>query len=312
MAIVVLGVVMLGAAEYYTAKPNFCASCHIMEPYYESWKKDAHGGHFNVACVDCHYAPGERTTINAKLRGLSQVVSYFSGRYGQTRPRAYVAQESCMTSNCHGDGQFMDKPLKIGTVEFKHSKHLKHSEGDEQPHRDRLAVLTRQLQETLGTERFAEMHTLARQTGPAETRDAAMARLAANWDVKIDRPLLAEFSRLEHRAVQIAQRQSLQCTDCHSSGIQTTTAFQTKGQAHFRVQESSCYTCHFKNQGFNTGTSECMLCHTPPQGTITVHEELPEAVRERLGAPALGKEPVRMDHTQIVARKWTADLATPT
>ena len=130
-----------------------------------------------------------------------------------------------------------------------------------------------------------------------------MARLVASWDVKIDRPILAEFTRLEHRAVQIAQLQSLQCTDCHSSGFQTTTAFQTKGQAHFRVQESSCYTCHFKNQAFNAGTAECMLCHAPPQGTITVHEGLDEGVRKRLGAPKLGQEPIRMDHSQIVARK---------
>ncbi len=125
-----LGGTLLGVAEHHTAQPNFCASCHIMEPYYNTWKQDTHGGRLGVACVDCHYAPGQRTTVNARLRGLSQVTSYFSGRYGKGCPRAHVAPESCMTSACHGNRVFMDKPLQIGTVIFKHSKHLKHTEED--------------------------------------------------------------------------------------------------------------------------------------------------------------------------------------
>ena len=60
-------------AEYKTSQPQFCSSCHIMEPYYETWEADVHGAKLEVACVDCHYAPGERTTLKAKFRGLSQV-----------------------------------------------------------------------------------------------------------------------------------------------------------------------------------------------------------------------------------------------
>jgi nitrate/TMAO reductase-like tetraheme cytochrome c subunit len=80
VAFIVLGAVLVAAAEYHTAKPQFCASCHIMTPYYESWQKDMHGGKLEVACVECHYAPGERTTVKAQLRGLSQVASYIGGR----------------------------------------------------------------------------------------------------------------------------------------------------------------------------------------------------------------------------------------
>ena len=55
-----------------------------------------------------------------------------------------------MTSACHGNGIFMDKPLQVGTVSFKHSKHLKHTDQDEQPTRDRLAAVTKQLEQQLG------------------------------------------------------------------------------------------------------------------------------------------------------------------
>ena len=57
-----------------------------MVPYYETWQADLHGGKLDIACVECHYAPGERTTLKAKFRGLSQVASYFSGRYGARAP----------------------------------------------------------------------------------------------------------------------------------------------------------------------------------------------------------------------------------
>ncbi|MFI5455949.1 MAG: cytochrome c3 family protein [Isosphaerales bacterium] len=299
----VLGGTFIGVAEHYTAQPNFCASCHVMEPYYTTWKQDIHGGRLGIACVDCHYAPGERTTLTAKLRGLSQVTSYFSGRYGKTRPRAHVAVESCMTSACHGDGSFMDKPLQVGTVTFRHSKHLKHTAQDEQPARDRLAALTKQLEQQLGRERFAQLNDAARQIGPAEERADAMSRLCQQWNVKVDRQVLAEFFQLEHRTVRISQLHSLQCVDCHANNVQSLAPAITGGQHHFRVQKSSCYTCHFNNQAFNTGTAECMRCHTPPQKTITVHDQLRKDVREKLGRSDLGQKAVRMDHSEIVARK---------
>ena len=123
--LLLLGGALLALAEYQTSKPEFCGSCHVMKPYYESWQADLHGGK-GVACIECHYAPGERTTIGAKLRGLSQVSSYVSGRYGKSRPRAHVDNQSCLTSNCHGDKRFMDKEIPLtSTVKFVHAKHLR-------------------------------------------------------------------------------------------------------------------------------------------------------------------------------------------
>src|ERR1700741_5209421 len=89
--LLLLGATLVGVAELKTSQAQFCASCHIMEPYYASWQADLHGGKLDVACVECHYAPGERTTLKGKLRGLSQGTSYVSGRYGATRPRAHVS-----------------------------------------------------------------------------------------------------------------------------------------------------------------------------------------------------------------------------
>ena len=37
------------------------------------------------------------------------------------------------------------------------------------------------------------------------------------------------------------------------------------------MKTSSCFTCHFTNENFNTGTGRCQLCHTLPTGKIPVH-----------------------------------------
>src|SRR5262245_29612472 len=54
-----VGAAGLAGAEYWTSRPSFCGSCHVMDPYYESWSHDTHGAKIGALCVDCHYAPGE-------------------------------------------------------------------------------------------------------------------------------------------------------------------------------------------------------------------------------------------------------------
>ena len=42
-------------AYTYSMSPTFCYSCHLMEPYYESWQRSSHS---EVTCVQCHFEPG--------------------------------------------------------------------------------------------------------------------------------------------------------------------------------------------------------------------------------------------------------------
>src|SRR5262245_16565692 len=294
---------LLGVAEHETAKPDFCGSCHIMDPYHESWEADMHGGKLEVACVDCHYAPGERTTIKAKLRGLSQVASYVSGRYGATRPRAHVSNDSCMTSKCHGDQKFMDKSIRLGTVQFTHAKHLKRSTDDEQRHEARLKELQGRLKSSVGDVRFAELESVAQEAGPADERYDRLVAIAAPTDSAVDRETLIEFSQLLHRGVRLAQLSDLQCTNCHSYHSPTLGTPAAKPEHHFQVQTTTCFTCHFNNEAFNTGTNSCLMCHSPPQGDIMVHKELTAESSEKLKAPELAAKPVKMNHADILAQK---------
>jgi nitrate/TMAO reductase-like tetraheme cytochrome c subunit len=301
--VLLLGSSLVGYAEHKTSQPQFCNSCHIMGPYYDTWTADLHGAKLDVACVECHYAPGEQNTLKAKFRGLSQVTSYFSGRYGATRPRAHVSNASCMTAQCHGDLKFMDKPLLLGTAKFVHSRHLKPQPEREKRNAERLAELEKLLKTKLGGPRYNDLNATASESGPADARYAKLVAMCGQWDARVERATLVEFSQLRHRAVRVGQLSELQCTNCHAYHATDQTTAHGKAGQHFQVSTSTCFTCHFNNESFNTGTSACMTCHTPPQQEITVHAEMLGKGGENADPQAPATELVKMNHAEILAKK---------
>lgn len=304
LVLIAIGAALLAGAEYHTSQPNFCGSCHIMEPYYASWKADIHGANLDVACVDCHYAPGERTTINAKLRGLSQVASYFSGRYGATRPRAHVSNDSCMTAKCHGDQRFMDKTIELGTVRFVHATHLQLNKASQESVQKELDDLSKSLRTAVGEERFGQMEAVANGSGPHETRVDKLANLAIASGANVERSDLEKFSQLNHRRVRTAQLADIQCTNCHSYSSERNGRDGSSPAHHFSVNTTACYTCHFNNEGFNTGTNTCLMCHKQlPAGEIIVHKELSAAEGQKLQSPELAAKTVTMNHQAILERQ---------
>ncbi|HEU4941073.1 MAG TPA: cytochrome c3 family protein [Candidatus Eisenbacteria bacterium] len=101
-----------------TSQPSFCGgTCHIMKPYYESWR---HSSHKNVACVECHIPPGVNAEIKKKYEALSMVASYFTGTYG-TKPWTEIEDAACL--RCHERRLIMGKEM-LGDVQFDHSAHL--------------------------------------------------------------------------------------------------------------------------------------------------------------------------------------------
>ena len=103
--VVIVSIAVLGliGTEYYTSRPAFCGSCHIMTTYYNSWEKSKHGEE-GIACVECHYAPGEKRTLKAKFKGLGQLFSYLSVGDTEVRKPTRVSDLSCITSKCHPKG----------------------------------------------------------------------------------------------------------------------------------------------------------------------------------------------------------------
>jgi nitrate/TMAO reductase-like tetraheme cytochrome c subunit len=121
---------MVGGAAFaeYSMQPDFCRSCHIMEPYYQAWHQSSHR---NVSCADCHFEPGLGNTFKGKFQASSQAVKYITGTYG-SKPHAEVRDSSCMRSGCHErrllEGKVnWDVTAQNGqkiTIRFDHTPHL--------------------------------------------------------------------------------------------------------------------------------------------------------------------------------------------
>ncbi len=104
---------MVGAAGWYTSRPQFCNSCHNMEPYYKSWQESSHK---DVTCIECHFPPGVGGKVRGKMLGLVQLMKYVTGSAG-TRPSAEIPDASCLRSGCH------ESRLLSGRVDF-HAKEV--------------------------------------------------------------------------------------------------------------------------------------------------------------------------------------------
>jgi nitrate/TMAO reductase-like tetraheme cytochrome c subunit len=104
--------VFLIAAVEFTSHSGFCASCHYMTPFFESWEQSSHS---EFECSECHYPPGGGISgiLRKKIEGLVMVGRYWTKLYVKSKPWAEIKDESCLKAGCH------DKRLLEGTVDFK-------------------------------------------------------------------------------------------------------------------------------------------------------------------------------------------------
>src|SRR5512140_65643 len=86
------GIVALLVFVQISSTPTFCGTCHLMKPYYQSWKASKHN---KIACVECHISPGLTAEVRKKYEALSMVAKYFTATYS-TKPWAEVDDAACL------------------------------------------------------------------------------------------------------------------------------------------------------------------------------------------------------------------------
>ena len=87
------------SGTFYSSRPSSCSQCHVMNKYFESWKKSSHG---NVGCLACHQQPGVAGFLIRNLGQLRYIPwlirqTAFPGEAGPIR--AVVSDDSC--NRCH-------------------------------------------------------------------------------------------------------------------------------------------------------------------------------------------------------------------
>ena len=123
IALIIMVSIALVATEKMlelTENPAFCGkNCHIMRPYYDSWRGSSHN---DVRCVDCHYEPGLIGHVKGKINGLMQFYSYettveeYSGKL-----YAKVMDKNCLV--CH-EKRIFSSDVGFMEVNFSHKNHL--------------------------------------------------------------------------------------------------------------------------------------------------------------------------------------------
>jgi hypothetical protein len=112
------GIIAMLALLQVSSSPLFCGSvCHIMKPYYQSWK---HSKHNKIACVECHISPGIGAEARKKFEASAMVVKYITATYG-TKPWAEVDDAACL--RCH-ERRLLEGRVTFHGVQFDHRPHL--------------------------------------------------------------------------------------------------------------------------------------------------------------------------------------------
>lgn len=108
--IFVLGITAAAAGLKASENPRFCASCHIIEPYYQSWKEGpllaAKHSAENVNCTDCHQA-----TVAEKMH---EGFAYVTGQYADPLKERIATREDCL--KCHQD----DWQQTVAATQYDH------------------------------------------------------------------------------------------------------------------------------------------------------------------------------------------------
>lgn len=113
--------ISIGAIQY-TSTSGFCAACHYMKPYFESWETSSHK---DAKCSACHYPPGGgiQGTLRKKIEGLVMVGRYWTKLYVRSKPWAEIKDESCLQEGCH-DKRLLEGMVPFKTVVFDHKIHF--------------------------------------------------------------------------------------------------------------------------------------------------------------------------------------------
>lgn len=203
-----------------SSQPAFCGTCHIMKPYYESWKTSTHN---DVPCVECHIPPGIASELQKKYEALSMVVKYFTGTYG-TNPWAEISDEACLRPGCHEQRLLVGREV-FQNVLFDHRPHLL------EMRREKKLRCTSCHSQIVQGQHIAVTESTCFLCHFKDTKlNEGTARCTLCHEVPEKLITIAGLS-FDHADVK---RLGMECTSCHSAVV--------KGDGD--VPQERCYICH--------------------------------------------------------------------
>ena len=276
LLLVAAGAVFAGGSVVFTGRDSFCNSCHVMNPYYDSWQKSTHA---DVHCLDCHLKPGFGNYVKGKINGMAQAVDCLVGRVG-TKPNATVEDSSCLRSACHNTEELTSKQITFKGIKFTHKKHVdkvvdgieiwcttchSHFEGDE--HLDVNTQVcftchffkgTAENQVKTNCRACHELPTDVIKRGMVRIDHAEFASYTVNCEDSCHKRQIRKKSEVADNV----------CLNCHSFSRDRKLTSEELHEAHTGGEKVECFACHgTMSHGPTESISvaammDCQNCHS--------------------------------------------------
>ncbi len=239
-AVVVIGGVGGVGLWKYHERPEFCATCHIMEPYLESWEESEYGAHAHgvegVACLDCH-----EPTIEQQV---NELVVYMQGDYEIPLEELEYSEEECF--ECHELEGYEELIELTADLELN-------------PHDSHLGELDCQLCHSMhevSVDYCARCHE-AIATGVGWTTEVTGTAEVEVWSPDMDctachvmEPYLESLDDTNLLAYAHAE-EGLECLDCHEEeAVEQVHEEAVPGKTikARTVEMEFCFDCHVENE----------------------------------------------------------------
>jgi cytochrome c nitrite reductase small subunit len=281
LAVVVIGGVGAVAFWEYHERPEFCATCHIMEPYLASWQASDYGAYEHaiegVTCLECHVPTVEQQ--------VHELVVYMQGDYGIPLEEMQVSDGFCYDCHLEDEHASLEEVVQR-TADRELNPHESHLIGE-------IDCDTCHNMHQASEDYCADCHGPV-ATGPGWTTPVSLTAEIDVWEPDMDCAVchvmvpymesLEDVNLLAYTHVQ----EGLECLDCHN-GVEAVKQVHEEAVAgepipERKVEMEFCFDCHFDNEhtsyeqiveltadleeevGANPhdshyGQMECRLCH---------------------------------------------------
>lgn len=120
VSLIGLYVAFMGVYTVTSTPRPYCASCHFIEPYVQSWEESPHQ---SVNCKHCHEFRGFMGKIDSAVRGINDVYITITNQY--TVPGgAIVFEQNCI--GCHlGDYRQFPEATRLSNETANHYAFIK-------------------------------------------------------------------------------------------------------------------------------------------------------------------------------------------
>ncbi|MBT4889079.1 MAG: cytochrome C [Rhodospirillales bacterium] len=313
--------------EVYTSRSEFCGgSCHTMSEQFAAWKNNKHHASQNengtqAECIECHFLPGEKHGVKAKLEGLRHLAAYLYNPDAPLPIRPVIKDGACLQSGCHSIETLQDKEIKFTEkIRFKHKAHFT----DKALEGQKLTCDTCHFKVT--AEKHFEVPKdicfLCHLKLEKPTLDKAILTKVTIGDAEVEKISFAQ------RATINFNEGASKCDICHViptnslQGQLSADDSKVKAITHQTIQESgaACEGCHFEivrgHGEINTGnvvSNGCLTCHNrsdellakASDGKLMHDEHVGKSTADCFDCHSVIEHENRTDHLEFVRKDCT-------